>query len=351
MSIEFGILFFAIVIVLVFDLINGFHDAANSIATVVSTQVLRPGTAVLWAAFFNFIAMFILPPKVADTVSKIVKIGLSDFLYLYVVLIGVLSAIFWSLLTWWFGLPISSSHALIGGIAGAGVAHAGWQALEWEKFILTISFIVIAPLIGFILGSFFMLVIYWMFRSWRPSAVDQLFRKGQLLSAAMYSIGHGANDAQKMMGIIMALLLAAGQITPDVSLSLRDPRTAWIILSCQTAMGLGTALGGWRIVKTMGIKITKLEPPGGFCAEAAGAITLFFASYLGIPVSTTHTIVGSIVGVGTMNHKLSNIRWNIALSVFWAWILTIPLTAGLAALLFRTGMALSLFSNHLFFAS
>lgn len=344
MSLEFGILIFAIVIVLLFDLINGFHDAANSIATVVSTQVLRPGTAVLWAAFFNFIAMFIFPPKVADTISKIIKIGSSDFLYLYVVLIGVLSAIFWSLLTWWLGLPISSSHALIGGVAGAGMAHAGWQAIEWNNLVFTIAFIAIAPLIGFILGSLFMLAVYWAFRRWRPAAVDRLFRKGQLISAALYSIGHGANDAQKMMGIIMALLLAAGQISHDTPLSLGDPRTAWIIFTCQAAMGLGTAIGGWRIVKTMGMKITKLEPVGGFCAETAGAFTLFFASYFGIPVSTTHTIVGGIIGVGAMSHKISNIRWNIAGGIIWAWILTIPLAAGLAAALFRIGTALSLFS-------
>jgi PiT family inorganic phosphate transporter len=344
MSVEFGILILAIVIVLLFDLINGFHDAANSIATVVSTQVLRPGTAVLWAAFFNFIAMFIFSPRVADTISKIIKIGLSDFLYLYVVLMGVISAIFWSLLTWWFGLPISSSHALIGGVAGAGMAHAGWQSIEWNNFILTVAFIFIAPVIGFVLGSLLMLVVYWVFRWWRPAVVERLFRRGQLLSAAMYSIGHGANDAQKMMGIIMAFLLAAGQISPETPLSLGDPRTAWIIISCQTAMGLGTAFGGWRIVKTMGMKITKLDPVSGFCAETGGAFTLFFASYFGIPVSTTQTIVGSIIGAGSMSHKLSNIRWNMAQSILWAWIITIPLTAGLAALLFKIGFALSLFS-------
>jgi PiT family inorganic phosphate transporter len=341
---ELGILIGAIAIVLFFDLINGFHDAANSIATVVSTQVLRPGTAVLWAAFFNFIAMFILPPNVADTIAKIIKIGVSDFLYLYVVLIGVISAIFWSVLTWWLGLPISSSHALIGGVAGSGVAYAGWQTLEWEKFIMTIVFIFLAPLIGFILGSVLMLAIYWAFRRWRPAVVDQLFRRGQLLSAALYSIGHGANDAQKMMGIIMALLLAAGRITPTDTLSLKDPHTAWIIFACHAAMGLGTALGGWRIVKTMGMKITKLKPVGGFCAETGGACTLFLTAYFGIPVSTTHTITGSIVGVGAMSHKLSNIRWNIAERIVWAWILTIPLSAGFAALLFRIGFALSLFS-------
>lgn len=332
---EWLILVVAIGTVLLFDLINGFHDAANSIATVISTQVLRPVPAVLWAAFFNFIAMFVFAPKVADTVSKIVRIEYSDFLYLYVVFVGVLSAIIWSLLTWWLGLPISSSHALIGGIAGAGVSHAGWHALEWDILLVTIAFIVIAPLIGFILGTLFMLAVYWVFQHWRPAMIDHVFRRGQLLSAALYSIGHGANDAQKMMGVIMAMLLAAGQIAPDVPLALWNSRTAWIILSCQAAMGLGTALGGWRIVKTMGMKITKLEPVGGFCAETGGACTLFLSSFLGIPVSTTHTIVGSIVGVGAMSHKLSNIRWNMAGRIVWAWILTIPLTACLAAILFK----------------
>lgn len=346
MSTEFGILIFAVGVVLLFDLINGFHDAANSIATIISTQVLRPSTAVLWAAFFNFIAMFFFPPKVADTIAKIIKIEFSDFFYLYVVLCGVLSALFWGVLTWWFGLPISSSHALIGGVAGAGVAHAGWQALEWDLLFITIAFIVVAPLIGFILGSLIMLSIYWIFQKWKPIAVDQLFRRGQLISAALYSLGHGANDAQKMMGIILALLIAAGQILPTTPLSLWNTQTAWIILSCQAAMGLGTALGGWRIVKTMGMKITKLEPVGGFCAETGGALTLFFASYFGIPVSTTHTIVGSIVGVGSMSHKISNIRWNVAKRIVWAWIFTIPLTAGFAALLFKAGMYGSLFSSN-----
>lgn len=332
---EILILSAAIIVVLAFDLINGFHDAANSIATVISTQVLRPIPAVLWAAFFNFVAMFIFPPKVADTVAKIVRIEFSEVQYLYVVLIGVISAIGWSLLTWRLGLPISSSHALIGGVAGAGVSYGGWGALEWEIFLITGAFIVIAPLIGFILGSLFMLAVYWIFRHWRPASVDHLFRRGQLLSAALYSIGHGANDAQKMMGIIMAMLLAAGQLAPDVPLSLWDSRTAWIVVSCQLAMGLGTALGGWRIVKTMGMRITKLAPVGGFCAETAGACTLFVSSFLGIPVSTTHTIVGSIVGVGSMSHKLSKIRWNIAGKIVWAWVITIPLTAGVAAILFQ----------------
>lgn len=336
MSVEWEILTLVIVIVLLFDVLNGVHDAANSIATVVSTRVLKPSIAVLWAAFFNFIALFIFPTHVADTISKIVNIDPGDFFYVYVIMAGILSAIFWSLLTWWLGLPISSSHALIGGLAGAGVAHAGWQALQWNKFLLTLAFILLAPLIGFILGSLFMLAVYWLFRRWRPVSVDRLFRKGQLLSAALYSIGHGANDAQKMMGIIMALLLAAGKIGPDVHLSLKEPKTAWIILACQAAMAIGTALGGWRIVKTMGSRITKLQPVGGFCAESGGACTLFLASYLGAPVSTTHTIVGAIVGVGAMSHKFSNIRWQIAGQIVWAWVLTIPLTAGLAAFLFWT---------------
>lgn len=334
---DVAVIALGIVIVLAYDLINGFHDAANSIATVVSTHVLHPATAVVWAAFFNLIAMFIFSPRVAETVSKIVKIGLSDSIYIYVVLIGVLSAMVWSLLTWWIGLPISSSHALIGGVVGAGVAHAGWQVIEWDKFFVIVSFIVLSPLLGFILGACLMFSIYWLFRKWRPVSVDTLFRKGQLLSAAMYSIGHGANDAQKMMGMILALLVAAGRIHPDTPLSLWNSQTAWIILSCQSAMALGTALGGWRIVKTMGMKITKLKPVGGFCAESGGAFALFLASYLGIPVSTTHTIVGAIIGVGATNHKISNIRWNIARQIVWAWVLTIPLTAGLAALLFWTG--------------
>lgn len=334
MSADFGILIFAIIVVLLFDLINGFHDAANSVATIISTQVLRPSSAVLWAAFFNFIAMFFFTPKVADTISKIIRIEFSDFLYVYIVLCGVLSALFWGLITWWLGLPISSSHALIGGIAGAGIVHAGWQALEWDLFLITILFIVFSPLIGFLLGALFMLGIYWLFRKCRPAIIDHLFRKGQLFSAALYSLGHGANDAQKMMGIILALLIAAGYIHPTTSLSLWNRETAWIIFSCQAAMALGTALGGWRIVKTMGMKITKLEPVGGFCAETGGALTLFFAAYFGIPVSTTHTIVGSILGVGSISHKLSNIRWNIAGRIIWAWILTIPFTAGIAALFF-----------------
>jgi len=315
-----------VVIALAFDVINGFHDAANSIATVVSTRVLSPRLAVLWAAFFNFIAMFIFVPRVANTISKIVRINPSDPTFICVVLSGLIGAIVWDLITWWLGLPTSSSHALIGGLAGAGVSHAGWAVLRWDKLMPTLLYIPLAPLIGFVLGFSVMVAVYWIFRSWGPASVDRLFRKGQLLSACLYSLGHGGNDAQKTMGIIVALLVAAGAMNPDVQLSLGNPATLWIILSCHAAMGIGTALGGWRIVKTMGIKITKLKPVGGFCAETAGASTLFLATHLGIPVSTTHVIAGSIVGVGSTT-RLSAVRWGVAARVVYAWILTIPAAA------------------------
>jgi len=332
LTISFLFLIFTIVVALAFDIMNGFHDAANSIATVVSTRVLKPYLAVLWAAFFNFIAMFIFSPHVADTISKIVKIQPNDPVYISVILAGLLAAILWDLLTWWFGLPTSSSHALIGGISGAGVAHAGLNALEWDKLILTIEFIVIAPILGFVLGFLLMLSLYWLLRKGNPFTIDRFFRKGQLLSASLYSLGHGANDAQKTMGVIVALLIAAGTLDPGTQLSLLDRNTLWIILACQTAMGLGTALGGWRIVKTMGMKITKLKPMGGFCAETAGALTLFLATTSGIPVSTTHTITGSIIGVGSSKTKFSSIKWIIATRIMWAWILTIPASAIVGAI-------------------
>jgi inorganic phosphate transporter, PiT family len=328
------ILIITIGLALVFDIINGFHDAANSIATIVSTRVLKPSYAVLWAAFFNFVAIFVFAPKVANSISKIIKIQEADFSYIHVVLIGVLSAIIWNLLTWWWKLPTSSSHALIGGISGAGFAYAGWDVLRWDILLDTIIFIVLAPVIGFVLGFCLMLALYWIFKNARPAPVDKGFRKGQFLSAALYSIGHGANDAQKTMGIIMALLLSAGIVTVDTKLSLFNPQTAWIVIVCQAAMSLGTALGGWRIVKTMGMKITKLKPIGGFCAETAGASTLFLVSYFGIPVSTTHTITGAIVGVGSLSHKPSNVKWNIAARIIWAWILTIPASAAFSYLMF-----------------
>ena len=322
-----------VAIALIFDVINGFHDAANSIATVVSTRVLKPQVAVLWAAFFNFIAMLVFAPKVADTISKIVKIKADDPAFVYVVLSGLVGAIVWDLLTWWWALPTSSSHALIGGFAGAGVAHAGWNVLRWDKLLDTLKFIPLAPLIGCALGFALMLILFWVFRRWRPAAVDALFRRLQLISAALYSLGHGGNDAQKTMGIIVALLVAAGMMSPDTHLSLTDPSTLWIILSCHAAMGLGTALGGWRIVRTMGMKITKLRPIGGFCAETSGAFTLFMATRWGIPVSTTHTITGSIIGVGATT-KLSGIKWGVAARIVWAWIFTIPASAVVAALVF-----------------
>ena len=333
MSGELVLVVFVVAIALIFDVINGFHDSANSIATVVSTRVLSPRTAVLWAAFFNFIAMFVFAPAVADTVSKIVKVTPGDTAYIFVVLAGLLGAIAWDLLTWWWGLPTSSSHALIGGFAGAGVAHAGWGVLHWEKIITTVKFIPLAPFMGLGIAFVLMVIVFWLFRKWKPLTVDKVFRRGQLISAAFYSLGHGGNDAQKTMGIIVALLVASGHMAPDVQLSVADPHTLWIILSCHIAMAIGTALGGWRIVKTMGMKITKLKPVGGFCAETAGAATLFIATHAGIPVSTTHTITGSIIGVGATT-KLSGIKWGVAGRIIWAWILTIPASAILAALIF-----------------
>jgi PiT family inorganic phosphate transporter len=318
---------------LIFDAINGFHDAANAIATVVSTRVLSPQVAVLWAAFFNFVAMFVFAPKVADTISKIVHIQQGDPVYVQVVLAGLVGAIAWDLMTWWWSLPTSSSHALIGGFAGAGVAYAGWGAVHWDKLWAVMAFIPIAPLIGFVFGFGFMVAVYWMFRRWRPAAIDRFFRKGQLLSASLYSLGHGGNDAQKTMGIIVALLVAHGTFSQDTQLSLTDFSTAWIILSCHLAMAVGTAMGGWRIVKTMGIKVTKLQPVGGCCAETAGAATLFMATFLGIPVSTTHTIAGGIIGVGA-TRRLTGIKWDIAIRIVLAWIVTIPCSAIIAALTF-----------------
>lgn len=316
-------------IALIFDVINGFHDAANSIATVVSTRVLSPKFAVWWAAFFNFVAMFVFAPKVADTIAKIVRIDGKDTVYVWVVLAGLIGAIVWDLITWWLGLPTSSSHALIGGIAGAGLAYKGWEVIRLDNIWKTVQWIPLAPLIGLVIAFGIMVLVFWIFRRIRPSEVDRLFRKGQLVSAALYSLGHGGNDAQKTMGIIMALLIAGGSMSPETELSLLHWNTAWIILSCHAAMALGTAFGGWRIVKTMGMKITKLKPVGGFCAETAGAATLFLATRLGIPVSTTHTITGAIIGVGATT-KLSGIKWGVASRIIWAWIFTIP-AAGLVA--------------------
>jgi PiT family inorganic phosphate transporter len=257
-----------------------------------------------------------------------VRINANDPVFVYVVLAGLVGAIVWDLLTWWWGLPTSSSHALVGGFAGAGVAHAGFGVLQWEKVWITMQFIPLAPLLGAVLGSACMIAVYWIFRRWKPASVDTLFRRGQLLSAAAYSLGHGGNDAQKTMGIIVALLVAAGYRSQD-----NTDIPLWIVLSCHAAMAVGTAFGGWRIVKTMGMNITKLQPMGGFCAESAGAVTLFLSTVMGVPVSTTHTITGAIIGVGSTKNA-SSVRWALAGRIVWAWVLTIPLSALVAALCF-----------------
>jgi PiT family inorganic phosphate transporter len=277
--------------------------------------------------------MFVFAPRVADTVSKIVKIKASDRDFIFVVLSALVGAVVWDLLTWWWGLPTSSSHALIGGLAGAGIAHEGLQSIRWDKMWATIRFIPLAPVLGMVMGFGLMLAVYWLFRRWRPSEVDRVFRRGQLVSAALYSLGHGGNDAQKTMGLIVALLVASGVFNLDTKLSITEPKTLWIILSCHAAMAVGTALGGWRIVKTMGQKLTKLKPVHGFCAETAGAATLFFVTHYGIPVSTTHTITGAIIGVGSTT-KFSTIKWGVARRIVWAWVLTIPCAAVVAALCF-----------------
>lgn len=318
---------------LIFDIINGFHDAANSIATIVSTRVLSPRLAVMWAAFFNFAAMFVFAPKVADTIAKIVKVNSADPAFVYVVMAGLLGAIVWDLITWWWGLPTSSSHALLGGFAGAGIAYAGIDVIRWHKLSEAMLFIPLAPIIGFVIAFGLMICVYWIVRKWHPMKVDSFFRVGQLFSAALYSLGHGGNDAQKTMGIIVALLIAAGYASPDMHLSLQHWDTLWIILSCNLAMGIGTALGGWKIVKTMGMKLTKLRPIHGFSAETAGAVTLFMATNMGIPVSTTHTIAGAIVGVGSTSN-LSGIKWEVAARIVMAWIVTIPMSALVAAICF-----------------
>ena len=317
---------FIIVVALVFDFINGFHDAANSIATVVSTRVLSPKYAVAWAAFFNFVAAFGIAPKVAKMVgSGAIDLSVVDPT---VILCGLIGAIVWDLLTWWWGLPTSSSHALIGGYAGAAVAKAGWGALIASGLWKILKFIVLSPLIGMAIGFLLMLVVLWIVRNRTPRGVDVWFRRLQLVSAAAYSFGHGLNDAQKTMGIIAALLVSAHTMIPKESFLYMEKFgiPLWLILSCHAAIALGTMSGGWRIVKTMGMKITKLRPIGGFCAETGGAITLIGASMAGIPVSTTHTITGAIVGVGA-TQRLSAVKWGVAGRIIWAWILTIPAAA------------------------
>ncbi len=333
------IVLITILVALIFDVINGFHDAANSIATIVSTKVLSPKFAVLWAAFFNFAAMFVFAPKVANTIAKIVIIDPADPAFIYVILSGLIGAILWDLITWWYGLPSSSSHALIGGLVGAGIAHKGMGIIHWSKVIETATFIPIAPLLGVVLGFILMLAVIWIFHKMTPRRVDSIFRKGQLFSAALYSLGHGGNDAQKTMGVIVALLVAAGMLSPDTQLSLLHHETNWIILACFTAMAIGTGIGGWRIVKTMGMKLTKLKPVHGFAAETSGALTLFLATTMGIPISTTHTIAGSIIGVGAVTN-LTGIKWKIAMNIVIAWVLTIPASAIVAALCFWLAQAL-----------
>jgi PiT family inorganic phosphate transporter len=313
---------FIILVALAFDYINGFHDAANSIATVVSTRVLTPMQAVAWAAFFNFVAAFGFGVQVARTVGKgVVDAAVVDQ---WVILGGLAGAITWNLVTWYFGIPSSSSHALIGGYAGAAVAKAGFASLVPSGLLKILVFIVLAPVLGMALGFSLMVVTLWAVRSMRPSRVDGTFRRLQLLSAAAYSLGHGTNDAQKTMGIIAILLFSAGYLGPDFYVPL------WVILAAHAAIGLGTLAGGWRIVKTMGMRLTKLRPIGGFCAETAGAVMLLGPAMGGIPVSTTHTITGSIMGVGA-TQRLSAVRWGVASNIVWAWILTIPLSGIIAA--------------------
>jgi PiT family inorganic phosphate transporter len=326
-----------VAVALIFDFLNGFHDAANSIATVVSTRVLTPGLAVAWAAFFNFIAC-IFPLNVAHTIGK--GLIVTDAISERVLLAGLLGAIIWDIITWYYGLPTSSSHALIGGFAGAAVAKIGFSAIIYSGWSKTLVSMFVSPVAGLIMGLGLMTAVAWIFRRSIPGRVDKYFRRLQLVSAGLYSLGHGANDAQKTMGIIALLVFTykktIGQTPADVHVSW------WIVLSCNAAIALGTLSGGWRIVKTMGSKITKLKPVGGFCAETSAALTLFANSYLGIPVSTTHTITGAIMGVGA-THRLSAVRWGVATRIVWAWIITIPTSALMAALFYYS---LGLFFKH-----
>jgi PiT family inorganic phosphate transporter len=336
-----------IAVALLFDIINGFHDAANSIATVVSTRVLSPRMAVMWAALANFIALFIFHQGVADTIAKTLDIRITVVNgeavahpgYVWVVVSGLTGAITWNLLTWWWGLPSSSSHALIGGLSGAGIAFGGTDTLQLDAIAKTLYFIPLAPVIGLLVGSLLMFAVYWLFRKVRPQKVDRVFRVGQLISAGLYSIGHGGNDAQKTAGVIWAVMIAGGLLLPELKVGDKVMREAeqapyWVFVASYTAMAFGTAIGGWRIVKTMGMGLTHLKPVGGFCAEVAGAVTLFLATYLKIPVSTTHTITGAIVGVGSVT-KARGIRWGVATRIVYAWIFTIP-AAGLVGALVET---------------
>ena len=333
-SIEIGFWVIALLVVLAlaFDFMNGFHDAANSIATVVSTGVLKPQQAILFAAFFNVVAIFIFELKVAATIGKgIVLPGVVDHNVVFGALVG---AIFWNIVTWWYGIPSSSSHALIGGIVGAVIAKAGASALIAAGVWKTVAFILVSPLLGFALASLLMVAVAHLFRRTSPLYVDNWFRRLQLVSAGLYSLGHGGNDAQKTIGIVWMLLISAGHVAVDAKMP-----PSWVIWACYIAIGLGTMFGGWRIVKTMGQKITKLKPVGGFCAETGGAITLFLATALGIPVSTTHTITGAIVGVGAVR-RASAVRWGVAGNIVWAWIFTIPASAFVAGVFYWLSLSL-----------
>jgi PiT family inorganic phosphate transporter len=329
LHISMYVLVLLVLLALVFDFMNGFHDAANAIATVVSTGVLRPQTAVAMSAMFNFVAIFTVGLHVASTVGK----GTVDphIVDQYVVFGALVGAIIWNVITWYYGIPSSSSHALIGGLVGAAVAKSGTGALVGGGLLKTVEWIILSPLLGFILGSLVMLAVSWIFVRTPPRKVDTWFRRLQLFSAAAYSLGHGGNDAQKTIGIIWMLLIVAG-----VSNASASAPPLWVIIACYTAISMGTLFGGWRIVRTMGQKITKLKPVGGFCAESGGAITLFIASAIGVPVSTTHTITGAIVGVGSAQ-KASAVRWGVAGNIVWAWIFTIPASAFMAAIAWWVG--------------
>ncbi|MCU0362238.1 MAG: inorganic phosphate transporter [Bacteroidales bacterium] len=315
-------LYIVVALVLIFDFINGFHDSANSIATVVSTKVLSPVAAVSMAAFFNFIAFVVFPLKVAHTIGK--GVINPDIVNLTLIASALTAAITWNLITWWYGLPSSSSHTLVGGLVGAAVASAGWGSVVMSGVVKIVIFIVVAPVLGMFMSFFISAIVIFISRRQAPLTVDKHFRRLQLLSAASFSLGHGGNDAQKSMGIIWVALIAAGLKTKN------DPIDLWIVLSCQAAIALGTLLGGWRIVKTMGQKITKLKPFEGFCAETAGALTLFGATHFGIPVSTTHVITGAIMGAGARK-GVSAVKWGVTMNIFWAWILTIPVSAIIGA--------------------
>jgi len=326
-----GVLIALIIVALVFDFMNGFHDAANSIATVVSTRVLKPYQAVLMAALFNFVAVFVFQLSVATTVGRgIIDQGIVDH---YLVFGALTGAITWNVITWYYGIPSSSSHALIGGLVGAAVAKGGTWALIPAGILKTVAFILISPVVGMLFGAILMLITAWIFVRTTPSRVDRWFRRMQLVSASLYSLGHGGNDAQKTIGIIWMLLIASG------SLGAKDPVPMWVVAACYVTIAFGTAFGGWRIVKTMGQRITKLKPVGGFCAETGGAAMLFMATVFGIPVSTTHTITGAIVGVG-MAQNVSAVRWGIAGNIVWAWVLTIPCSAFIAGLAWWTARLL-----------